>query len=116
MDITFIIELEKKLLKNSIRKKTEELNNLLHEEFIEFSTSGKVYNKKMIIEMLAAENPIEIEASDFESIQLAPNIIQLRFKTQKNNQDGSIVTTLRSSIWKLENSKWQMIFHQGTKI
>jgi hypothetical protein len=26
------------------------------------------------------------------------------------------IISLRSSIWKLNNGKWQIVFHQGTKI
>jgi len=115
MDFTFIIDLEKKLLNPSARKDVSTLNDLLSNDFVEFGTSGKIYNKKNIIERLPEEVPTEIKAFDFAPIQLATNIIQIRFKTRRTTQDGLIIASLRSSIWKFDGKRWQMIFHQGTK-
>ena len=114
MDLEEIIKLEKNLLDSSVRKSAEELNSLLSPGFIEFGTSGGIYNRKLIVERLAEEVPSAVEAFDFEGIFLAPDVVQLRFKTRRKNQDGTISASLRSSIWKRIRGRWQMFFHQGT--
>lgn len=114
MDLDEIIQLEKKLLDPSIRKSAEELNSLLSPGFIEFGTSGQIYNRKLIVERLAEEIASSVEALDFEGVFLAPDVVQLRFKTRRKNLDGTISASLRSSIWKRIHGRWQMFFHQGT--
>lgn len=114
MDLEEIIKLEKKLLDSSVRKSAEELNSLLSPGFVEFGTSGRIYNRKIIVEQLADEVPSKVEALDFEGVFLAPDVVQLRFKTRRKNQDGTMSASLRSSIWKRVHGRWQMFFHQGT--
>lgn len=115
MNFESIIQLEKLLLDSSVRKNPVELDRLLAEDFIEFGTSGKVYNKMNIIELLPKEDSATIEAFDFRAIALSSEFVQLTFKTNRQNKDGSITSSLRCSIWKKNGNQWQMFFHQGTK-
>jgi hypothetical protein len=115
MELEFIIDFEKKLLDPLVRKDVAIVNQLLDDSFIEFGTSGKIYNKKITIDMLQQEDSTPIEALDFEPVQLATDLIQLRFKTRRKLDDGSWSSSLRSSIWKNINGAWRMIFHQGTR-
>ncbi|MES2803280.1 MAG: DUF4440 domain-containing protein [Bdellovibrionota bacterium] len=115
MDFNTVIELEKNLLDSAIRKDSTIVDHLLDDSFIEFGTSGRIYDKKIIIERLYEENPVVVEAYDLAPVQLAPDIIQLRFKTRRKNEDGSLTASLRSSIWKKTSQSWKMIFHQGTR-
>lgn len=98
MNFELIIKLEKKLLNNSIRKNEDELRVLLRDDFIEFGTSGRIYNKQIIIDRLRDEEPIEVEALNFKAIQLSEDVVQLQFKTRRRNDDGSLSASLRSSI------------------
>ncbi len=50
-----IISLEKLLLEPTTRSSITKLQKLLHDEFTEFSSSGKVYNKQDILESLLHE-------------------------------------------------------------
>ncbi len=115
MDYSEVIELEKKLLNSSVRKSPEELNRLLSDDFFEIGTSGRTYNKKIVMENLALETPSIVEAIDFKVIEIARNVVQLRFKTIRKDNDGSVSASLRSSIWRSIGNEWQMIFHQGTR-
>lgn len=115
MDFNTIIELEKKLLDPVSRKDSTVVNQLLDDSFVEFGTSGRAYDKKVIIERLSEEDPTLFEAFDFVPVQLATDIIQLRFKTRRKTEDGFFVESLRSSIWKRTDQSWRMIFHQGTR-
>ena len=115
MDCADLVELEKKLLGPLSRKDLVLFSELLSDTFIEFGTSGRIYDKKITLERLSNEDSITREAFDFSSVLLAPDIVQLRFKTRSKAEDGSIVTSLRSSIWKKNGLSWKLLFHQGTQ-
>jgi hypothetical protein len=106
--------LEERLLQTNIRHSENDLDELLADEFIEFGSSGQIFNKKQVMEALQMEAPQQLSLIDFKTINLAPDIILARYRAVKQPQDGRKVYSLRSSIWKLIDNRWQMIFHQGT--
>jgi hypothetical protein len=114
MDYQAVIELEKCLLDPKHRKNLAFINATLDEQFLEYGSSGRIYNKKIIIDFLMQEDAQSVDAFDFESVQLAPDVIQLRFKTRRKAEDGLWSSSLRSSIWKKSDGGWRLIFHQGT--
>ena len=114
MNFDEIIGFEKMLLDSSKRKDAQLLQQLLADDFVEFGTSGRIYNKKIIIERLGKEEPTYVEALNFRAVALASDVVQLTFKTRRKNADGSYSASLRCSIWKLNGKQWQMFFHQGT--
>ncbi len=111
-----IYKLETDLLKPEIRTSVEKLNELISDDFIEYGSSGLVYNKAMILERLPKGDSPFYTLFDFELIILSENIIQTRFKTNRVNFDGTKMSSLHSSIWRKTNDKWQMLFNQGTLI
>lgn len=106
-----LLQLEKKLLTPETRTSIEELNELLADEFFEFGSSGRVWYKKDCVEGngLTVYN---MSLYDFDIHPLAPDVVltTYRVKDETRNQH-----TLRSSIWKYIDGRWQMYFHQGTK-
>jgi hypothetical protein len=112
-----ILELEKDLLKPEIRKSSEEISKLLSDEFIEFSSSGNIYNYNNGDVFDKNSNSIEIkwEIKDFIIKELSNDCILATYKVIKHNElRENMKYSLRSSIWKLFNGTWKMIFHQGT--
>jgi RimJ/RimL family protein N-acetyltransferase len=104
-----IQQLELSLLDSSVRKSPEQLNKLIADDFLEFGSSGKIYNKKDCLE--PDEKPRKFEVSDFKVKELSKDVMLATYKTI---EDGAV--SLRSSIWKQYGDEWQMIFHQGTKV
>lgn len=100
--------LERSLLDPSIRQSTEQLNKLIADDFLEFGSSGKVYNKQDCI--TPDESPRKFVVNDFKVKELSKDVMLATYKTR---EDG--IASLRSSIWKRYGDEWQMIFHQGTK-
>lgn len=105
-----VINLEKKLLEHATRIDLKELSNLLDEDFFEFGTSGNVWTRERALDVLPKEDENSIEAWDFKARELSPSIYQVTYITKRDNYN-----ILRSSIWRLRDSRWQMVFHQGTK-
>ena len=106
--------LEERLLQTSVQGSEQEISKLLADEFIECGSSGRIFDKKRIIESLQSEGLVEIFLSDFEAKSLASGVILATYRAVKHESDGRRSYSLRSSIWKLIDGRWQMIFHQGT--
>ena len=104
-----IYELELSLLNPSIRKSIEQLNQLISSFFIEFGSSGKIYNKHDLLEFLPAEESKSYVVEDFTTSELSEHVILATYKVTIGSQ-----RSLRSSIWKFNGGVWQIIFHQGT--
>jgi hypothetical protein len=109
-----IRRMEEHLLVPDVRKSNKELDELLADDFMEIGSSG-VYDKRQIIESLKDESPTKRSLSDFKAFTLAPDVILVTYRiTQHGPSDSSPVHSIRSSIWKLLDGRWQMVFHQGT--
>lgn len=112
-----IFELENKLQKPEVRKSVELLNDLISNDLIEFGSSGLVYKKSDVLKNLPTSSEIKFNMTDFQINTLSSNIIQSIFRTEKiDTKTGKVTRSLRSSLWKNEDGKWRMIFHQGTPL
>jgi hypothetical protein len=100
--------LERSLLDPYVRQSTEKLNKLIADDFFEFGSSGKVYNKQDCIK--PDEDLRKFVVSNFKIKELSKDVTLATYKT---TEDG--IASLRSSIWKRYGDEWKMIFHQGTK-
>ena len=112
-----IYDLETTLLKPEIRSSVKDLDLLLADDFMEFGSSGKIYDKKMILERLPKDTEIssvQFEVSNFQVKALSENVVLATFKTSKISPDNNRLTALRASIWRNTNGNWQIIYHQGT--
>ena len=85
---------------------------LLADDYVEFGRSGRVYNKLQALEMMRQNSRRQISILDFAIKRLTNEAVLITYRTQ--HQAGTVIETLRSSIWVKNNEKWQIIFHQGT--
>lgn len=100
--------LEQSLLDPCVRQSTGQLNKLIADDFLEFGSSGKVYNKQDCIK--PDEDLRKFVVSDFKIKELSKDVTLATYKTTEYG-----IASLRSSIWKHYGNEWKMIFHQGTK-
>lgn len=106
-----IRQLEEKLLSPEVRSSRIELKKLLAEGFFEFGSSGKVLYKDDDIEE-GGIGIVKMTLSDFELHPLSESVV---LATYRIFNEVSKQHSIRSSIWKLNEGKWKMVFHQGTK-
>lgn len=107
--------LEERLLEPEVRRSVKELEILLADNFVEFGSSGRMYNKQQVIDGLMIPSTAQMTIMDFEVKLLAPGVALATYRVIKlNNQGEETNYSLRSSIWKLHEGRWQMVFHQGT--
>jgi hypothetical protein len=111
-----ILHLEALLLQPNIRNSYDDLNEILAEGFVEFGSSGKIYDKETAIaSMLNEQHSFDAEIEDFRIKPLAANVILATYKLRVSSHTLQRKSfSLRSSIWRFEDSKWQLVFHQGT--
>jgi hypothetical protein len=110
--------LEERLLRPEVRSSAEQVGRLLADDFIEFGSSGHAYDKRQTIEALRQETPdptVRLSLTEFVARRLAPEVILVTYRTiQRGGPEGPEKSRLRSSIWKVVEGRWQMVFHQGT--
>jgi hypothetical protein len=110
-----LCELEERLLRSEVRKSVGDLEALLAEDFVEFGISGRVLDKRQTIENLQTESPVRRSLTDFKATQLAPGTVLTTYLAIRYGESGEPPSySLRSSIWRLIDGRWQMQFHQGT--
>jgi hypothetical protein len=108
--------LEEQLLQAELRRSIQDVADLLADEFVEFGSSGRVFNKQQTIESLQHEEPAQRLITEFRSLPLAPGVILTMYRAVRLNPlDAKPTASLRSSIWKLQDGRWKMVFHQGTR-
>ena len=110
-----IRELEERLLQPEIRRSPEQVDAMLATEFLEIGSSGKMYDKRQIVDALEVEEDVQFSLEDFQLHVLAPEVALAIYCTRKSEEpQGKVDRALRSSIWKYADGRWQMVFHQGT--
>ena len=107
--------LEEALLNPRVRSSPEMLERLLAEDFVEFRASGQACDKQQIMADLPQQPEEEFAVEDFRIRPLAPGVILATYRVaRRRNPTGAAPYSLRSSIWKYQQGRWQMVFHQGT--
>jgi hypothetical protein len=110
-----ILSLEQRLLHPDLRQFPSELDLLLADDFLEYGSSGSVYRKRDVIDALQHEPPQLRSLTEFNVIALADDVVLARYRIARQGLPGSAPShSLRSSVWKLNLGKWQLLFHQGT--
>ena len=110
-----LVELEQLLVQPATRLSAEMLNRHLADDFYEIAATGRCFGKADVLERLPTETPPIITQQDFDSRDLADGLAQLTYRaTIQRAENESPSYSVRSSIWRFDGEKWQMIFHQGT--
>jgi len=110
-----IRHLEERLLRPEVRRSRHTLDALLGDEFIEFASDGTAYDKPRVIDALQAESLYQRSITEFRVVALAEDLVHATYRLAKRGDPSQEPTvSLRSSIWKARDGRWQLIFHQGT--
>src|SRR5262249_4850092 len=107
--------LEESLLQPDVRRDAAAVESLLADEFREFGSSGRVYNREQAIAALQTEGRCECSLTDFQATLIANSLALVTYKAAQRGQGGKAVSfSLRSSLWIHRDGRWQALFHQGT--
>lgn len=92
-----------------VRMSREKLDEILADDFFEIGSSGFMYDKKECLETGVVLT--EMKLHNYEIYPLAHDVVLATYFLVDTTRERN---TLRSSIWKFIDGKWQLYFHQGT--
>lgn len=108
--------LEEQLLTHSVRKDAERVSALLAEEFCEFGSSGAVYSRAEMLAFLQDEEEMHVTMSEFVCRPIAEGVALVTYRSERAVDGEGVIAALRSSLWVMREGRWQMVFHQGTRV
>jgi hypothetical protein len=114
-------DLEERLLSAGGRASPRIIGELLAEDFLEFGSSGGTSDKRDALKFLPEESRdghrYEYVPANWQVRDLAEGVALVTYRvTRKDLTTGTSLTSLRSSIWQHRDGRWQMVFHQGTRV
>ncbi|AHF06011.1 DUF4440 domain-containing protein [Desulfitobacterium metallireducens] len=112
-----ILQLENILLTSEIRRSPQKIAELLVSDFTEITASGVEYHYKNgdVFQAQDDNSNFDWEIVDFMVRELSTDCILVMYKLVKHRElDESKKNSFRSSVWKHYESKWKIVFHQGT--
>jgi hypothetical protein len=107
---------EETLLDPAVRTNRTRVAELLADDFVEFGSSGRMWTRDEILDLLAGETPAPIDVMDFECALLADDVALVTYCASRTDaRTGTQISSLRSSIWTKKSAGWRLRFHQGTR-
>jgi len=107
-----LYEAEMALTDPEVRRSREHVEALLHPEFSETGSSGEVYDRERMIEMMTGESPGEVIIRDFVAAPMSEDIALVTYRSVGlSGQEAR-----RSSVWIRVGERWQLRHHQGTRV
>ncbi|WP_406456325.1 nuclear transport factor 2 family protein [Streptomyces sp. NBC_00876] len=106
------VEGELRLLDPAVRASTELLVQVLHPDFHEIDTTGRRWDRAMVITSLISDEaprPGQLTASRMHGVQLADELVHVTFDTEAKGMRAH-----RSSLWRLTGTGWLLYYHQAT--
>ena len=104
-------QLEQSLWRPDTRFDRGHLERILAPGFFEFGHSGRTHDRADIL----ASDPVDFEASltDLALHPLSADAILVTYGCTVRRGDEE-VSAKRSSVWRREDGRWRILFHQGT--
>ncbi|WP_327258612.1 nuclear transport factor 2 family protein [Streptomyces sp. NBC_01240] len=106
------VEGELRLLDPSVRASAELLSQVLHPEYREIDSTGRVWDRDMMIASLTgddAPHPGPLTASRMRGVQLDGQLVHVTYDTEVKGRFAH-----RSSLWRPTGVGWLLYFHQAT--
>ncbi|HEY8752429.1 MAG TPA: ribonuclease HI family protein [Arthrobacter sp.] len=101
--------LERELAGPDVRSDIGRTGVLLHPDFMEIGTSGRVWTRDATMMALEEEPGQHTELEILGADRIGTSAILLTYRSYSRSG-----TVLRSSLWVLDGSRWRLRFHQGT--
>ena len=108
-------ELEESHLRHEVRSSQQAMESLLAEEFVEFGSSGRIWDRSSIIAALSGGAAFHSRIDDFVARALAPEVALTTYRLSAwSESEAQARVTNRSSVWVHREGGWILVFHQGT--
>jgi hypothetical protein len=90
-----LLDLEERLLDPSVRGSPQAVIPLLHPHLVEFGSSGRVYTKEAMVQMMLQQSPGVVRIKNFDVKEITPEVALVTYRTV--GAEGR--ETRRSSVW-----------------
>lgn len=98
-----------------MRRSPERVGEILSADFIEVGASSRVYDREDAVSMLAGGASARRSIEAFEARAVAADVVLVTYQAVRFGEDGApAARSRRSSLWRREEGRWRMVFHQGT--
>lgn len=102
-------ELERELLLPDVRSDIGRTGQLLHPDFMEIGTAGRLWTRDAMMMSLEESPAGHVDLDVLGADRIGPDTVLLTYRS--HSRAGS---ALRSSLWVLDGEQWRLRFHQGT--
>jgi ribonuclease HI len=111
-----LMRCERALLDPAVRRDRAQVEAFLAEDFQEFGSSGRVWDRQTIVESLATALYTAPTAEQMRCTRITADAALITYRTVRiESSTGARTETLRSSLWIKESGRWRVRFHQGTR-
>jgi hypothetical protein len=107
---------EERLAMPSASESRESLGALLAEDFCEFGSSDRITDATSTLDALIAGGRPRIMFEEFKATPVADGVVLVTYVSRSVWEPGWKPTALRSSLWIRREGRWQIVFHQGTRL
>ena len=107
--------LEIKVMTAAGERRAADLRQYLADDFYEIGSSSRTYDKAEVLAAIETAPLRKFQVEDFKIIASGTDWALVSYRAGEKSEAGS-TTSWRSSLWVKREGKWQIVFHQGTKI
>ncbi|MGQ0574349.1 MAG: nuclear transport factor 2 family protein [Pseudonocardia sp.] len=108
-DLDAVVAAELRLMDRVVRHDRERAGVLIDPGFVEFGSSGTVYDRESVLDALSSDDTVAPTVEDMTATRPALDVVHLTYRTRRADR-----VTLRSSLWHRRDGRWRIVFHQGT--
>jgi glyoxylase I family protein len=114
--VAHLRRLEAELVSFDVWQSRAGLEARMSPDFIEIG-SGGILTRAGLISIILGTDPGVWHAEDFAVRELAPTVALVTYRSLIDRGDGGpSLIALRSSIWRREDDRWRIEFHQITRL
>jgi ribonuclease HI len=106
---SIVESLERELSGPDVRGDIGRTGVLLHPDFMEIGSSGRVWTRDAMMMALEEDPGQHTELEILSADRIGTGAVLLTYRSYSRSG-----TVLRSSLWVLDGSRWRLRFHQGT--
>ena len=109
-EVQRVVEHELALLQPDVRRDAARVLALLHPDFVEHGSSGRVWDRSSVTTAIGGADE-DIRATDVQGRLVGPDAVLVTYRSRAAGREA-----LRSSTWVRERGEWLLLFHQGTPV
>jgi hypothetical protein len=108
--------LEERLTTPVAPESRADLDELLAAEFQEFGSSGRILDRAEVLDALSVPGRPRVQFEDFRATVVGTGAVLVTYLSRSISGPGWKPPALRSSLWVRRDDRWQLVFHQGTRL